>query len=328
MPLDFTLQPAALGMFGRGLTRPECVLCTTAGDVVVSNWQGGVTHIRPDGGQRDIVAADETPGRPPIGTNGFALLANGDFLLANLHNDGGGVWQLRPDGQAEPFLTEVDGHTLEPSNYVGLDRQGRIWITVSTRHKPRSLAQRPDIADGYIVLVDERGARVVADHLGYTNEAIVGGSGDWLYVNETFGRRTSKFPIRADGTLGPRQTLTEYGAGTYPDGLAFDEEGAVWITSVISNRVIRVEPDGTQQIIVEECDAGTLAQIEIDFLDHRFGPHSHEAIKTEVMQSISSIAFGGPDRRTAYLGNLLDDKLYTFRSPVAGLPMAHWEFRL
>ena len=325
MPIDFSLEPNDLGAVGGGLVRPECVLCTAAGDVVVSNWKGGVTHIRPDGSQREILSSGGTR----IGTNGFAMLANGDFLLANLHDEGGGgVWRLRPDGRAEPFLTEVEGRRIQPANYVGLDHRGRIWITVSTRHEPRSLAQRPDIADGYIILVDRKGARVVADHLGYTNEAIVDGSGDWLYVNETFGRRTSKFPINADGSLGPRATLTEYGAGTYPDGLAFDETGAVWITSVISNRVIRVEPDGTQQIVVEENDAGALAQIEVDFLAHRFGPHSHEAIKTEVMRSISSIAFGGPDRKTAYLGNLLDDRLYTFRSPVAGLAMAHWEFRL
>jgi sugar lactone lactonase YvrE len=328
MPLDFSLQPSALGRFGQGFTRPECVICTAAGDVVVSNWKGGVTHVRRDGSQRDIVSAGTTPGLPPIGTNGFAVLANGDFLLANLANDGGGVWRLRQDGRAEPFCTEVEGHVLEPANYVGLDRQGRIWITVSTRHRPRSLAQRPDVADGYIVLVDATGARVVADGLGYTNEAIVDGTGDWLYVNETFGRRTSRLRIKGDGSLGRRETVTEYGAGTYPDGLAFDEAGAVWITSVISNRVIRVEPDGTQQLILEEADPAVLAAIEADFQAGRFGPASHEKIRTEVMQSISSIAFGGPDRKTAYLGNLLDDTIYTFRSPVAGLAMAHWAFRL
>lgn len=324
MPLDLSLRPSDLGRFGQGLTRPECVLCTGAGDVVVSNWKGGVTHVRPDGSQRDILSQGPTP----IGTNGFAVLANGDFLLANLHNDGGGVWRLHPDGAAEPYLVEVEGQPIQPANYVGLDRQGRVWITVSTRHEPRSLAQRPDIADGYVILVDAKGARVVADGLGYTNEAIVDGAGDWLYVNETFGRRTSRFPIRGDGSLGRRETITEYGAGTYPDGLAFDEAGAVWITSVISNRVIRVEPDGTQEILLEEADAAVLDAIEADFQAGRFGPASHEKIRTEVMQSISSIAFGGPDRKTAYLGNLLDSTVYTFRSPVAGLAMAHWDFRL
>lgn len=325
MAIDFQLTPQDLGRFGKGFTRPECVICTATGDLFTSHWGGGVTRVHPDGRQQDIVAKAEKP----IGTNGFALLPNGDCLLANLHNDGGGgVWRLKPDGQAEPFLVELDGKPIQPANYVGLDRKGRIWITVSTRLEPRSLAQRPGVADGYVIVVDEGGARQVTDGLGYTNEGIVDGSGDWLYVNETFARRTSKYAIKANGDLGPRETVTEYGEGVWPDGLAFDETGAFWMTSVISNRVIRVEPGGSQQVIVEENDPDVLAAIEHDFQTNNFGPHSHEKIKSEVMQSISSIAFGGPDRRTAYLGNLLDDTIYTFRSPVAGMAMAHWEFKV
>lgn len=38
---------------------------------------------------------------------------------------------------------------LPPTNYVHLDAQGRVWITVSTRTTPRSDAYRPDIADGF-----------------------------------------------------------------------------------------------------------------------------------------------------------------------------------
>ena len=38
----------------------------------------------------------------------------------------------------------------------------------------------------------------------------------------------------------------------------------------------------------------------------------------------TSIAFGGPDRKTAYIGSLRQKQLATFRSPVAGAPMAHW----
>jgi hypothetical protein len=43
-----------------------------------------------------------------------------------------------------------------------------------------------------------------------------------------------------------------------------------------------------------------------------------------VLQNISSLAFGGADRRTAYLGCLLGDRLACFRAPVAGHPPPHW----
>ena len=53
-----------------------------------------------------------------------------------------------------------------------------------------------------------------------------------------------------------------------------------------------------------------------------------DTVAAEVAQSISSIAFGGPDRKTVYLGNLLDERIYTLQSPVAGVPPSHWKLNL
>ncbi len=47
-------------------------------------------------------------------------------------------------------------------------------------------------------------------------------------------------------------------------------------------------------------------------------------MKSERLQNIASIAFGGADRRTAYLGSLMGTTLATFRSPVPGRPLPHW----
>ena len=324
---NFQLKPKDLGYFGNGLTRPECVLCLADGTVITSQAEGGVSVIGTGGGRRDILG-QRTDGLPPVMTNGFALTKSGDFLLADLHGSGGGAWRLSQSGDVTPLLVELDGQALPSANFVGVDHAGRIWITISTRHDPHALAYRPDVADGFIILIDDKGARIVADGLGYTNEAIVDPSGDWLYVNETMARRTSRYPINAGNNLGPRETFVEYGHGTYPDGLAFDEEGAFWMTSVVSNRVVRVTPDGAQSVVIEENDPEQLEVIEKAYLAGEMGRAHMDNIQTDVMQSISSIAFGGPDRRTAYLGNLLDAKLYTFESPVPGFAPSHWGVRL
>ena len=322
----FQIEPRDLGFYGNGLTRPECVLCLADGTVITSHWDGGVSVIGADGAHKNILG--QRGGLPPVATNGFALTKTGDFLLADLHGEGGGAWRLSPSGDVSPLLVELDGAALPSANFVGVDHKERIWITISTRHDPRALAYRPDIADGFIILMDGQGARIVADDIGYTNEAIVDPSGEWLYVNETMARRTSRYRIRDDNSLGPRETFVEYGAGTYPDGLAFDEEGAFWMTSVVSNRVVRVTADREQSIVIEENDPEQLAVVEKAFLAGEMGRAHMDSIETEVMKSISSIAFGGPDRRTAYLGNLLDSKIYTFESPVPGFTPSHWNVRL
>lgn len=309
---------------GRGLVRPECVLAAADGSLYSADWRGGVAHLRPDGSA--ALYAGRLTGERPLRPNGIALRREGTFLLADLGEREGGVFALDRAGDVRPFLERVDGVDLPPTNFVAEDASGRIWITVSTRQKPRALAYRPDTADGFVVLVDAAGARIVADGLAYTNEALVSPDGRWLYVNETFGRRLSRFRIAADGSLSGRETVTTFGRGTYPDGLAFDAEGGVWITSIVSNRVIRVARDGGQTLMLEDADAAHVDWAEEAFLAGEMGrPHLDRAAG-RILRNVSSLAFGGADLRTAYLGCLLGDAIAYFVAPVAGQAPVHWQW--
>ena len=312
----------SLRFVGRGLNRPECVLATARGDLYAADWRGGVARIAPDGAHE--LYAGRLPGGRPLRPNGIALRRDGSFLLADLGEREGGVFQLFRDGRVQPFLVEVDGAGLPPTNFVTEDAAGRVWVTVSTRKHPRSLDYRPDCADGFIVLADGRGARIVADGIGYTNEAIVSPDGGWLYVNETFGRRLSRFPIRPDGSLGAKEVVTSFGHGTYPDGLTFDAEGHAWITSVVSNRVIRVAPTGAPTLVLEDADAAHIEECEAAYLSGTLGRPHLDKIAGRVLRNVSSLAFGGKDLRVAYLGCLLGDSIAAFDSPVAGHAPAHW----
>ena len=318
IPLD------ALRPVGTGLVRPECVLATSSGTLYTADWRGGVACIAADGSQS--LFAGSLPDARPLRPNGIALRRDGSFLLADLGETAGGVFVLDRRGQVRPLVDRVDGIELPPTNFVFEDRHERTWITVSTRHVPRAAAYRADVADGFIVVVDSQGARIVADGLGYTNEAALSADGAWLYVNETFGRRLSRFRVRPDGSLHGRETVTSFGHGIYPDGLAFDAAGHAWITSIVSNRVLRVAPGGTTEVILEDADPAHVERCEAAYLSGQMGrPHLDHAAGS-VLKNISSLAFGGPDLRTAYLGCLLGDSLMSFRSPVAGQPPVHWHF--
>jgi hypothetical protein len=72
----------------------------------------------------------------------------------------------------------------------------------------------------------------------------------FLYVVETFARRISRFPLLNAG-LGRGEVFAELGPGHYPDGIAFDVEGALWVTSIFSNRVSRISPDREIQRVLE-----------------------------------------------------------------------------
>jgi sugar lactone lactonase YvrE len=321
---ELRLARDELRFVGSGLVRPECVLANAAGDLFTADWRGGVAHLRPDGGQALYVGTG--PAGLALKPNGIALLRDGSFLLTHLGNDEGGVFQLQRDGRVTPWLLQVDGVDLPATNFVVEDTGGAFWVTVSTRLKPRALGYRRSCDDGFIVRVDERGAAIVADGLGYTNEVAVHPTGQWLYVNETFARRLSRFALRADGSLGVKEVVTEFGPGTFPDGLAFDEEGHAWVVSIVSNRLIRVAPDGQCTVWLEEADAEHLAWVEQAFEAGTMGRPHLDGAPSRHLRNISSIAFAGSDRRTAVLGCLLGDTLATLRLPVAGVKPTHWHF--
>ncbi len=315
---------ADLAFVGSGLVRPECVLANAAGDLFTADWRGGVAHLRPDGRQALYLGAGEAGSA--LRPNGIALLRDGSFLLAHLGDDAGGVFRLQRDGRVTPWLLRVDGVDLPPTNFVVEDLAGRFWVTVSTRLKPRALGYRRSCHDGFIVRVDARGAAIVADGLGYTNEVAVHPDGQWMYVNETFSRRLSRFALHRDGSLGSKEVVAEFGPGTFPDGLAFDEEGHVWVVSIVSNRLVRVAPDGEPTLWLEEAHAEHLADVERAYESGTMGRPHLDGAPSHSLRNISSIAFAGSDRRTAVLGCLLGDRLATLRLPVAGVEPTHWHF--
>lgn len=311
-----------LNFLGRNLSRPECVLTARSGDLFVSDSRGGVSKIASDGSETLYKGRNAPEGFMP---NGIALLKDRSFLIANL-GPTGGVYHLAQDGTLTARLLEVNGKTLPPTNFVSLDRQGRIWVTASTWKIPRELSMFKGHADGFIAVIDDKGARIVAEGIGFTNEAIVDPTEEWLYVNETMAQRTSRFPIRADGSLGDKELVAAYGSATFPDGLTFDAEGGVWIVSVASNRLIRTAPDGSQETFLEDADPAMLDEVARKFDAGECARPLIDSGGERKFGNLASVAFGGEDLRTMYLGTLFRSDVIHFRSDFRGAEPVHWNF--
>ena len=103
-PHTLAIPATALGHFGSGLHRPECVLATASGTLFISDKRGGIMRIATDGTQH-------LGGTSCLIPNRFALQRDGSFLVANMGDDGG-VWHIDPRGQASPWLVEFDGQRL------------------------------------------------------------------------------------------------------------------------------------------------------------------------------------------------------------------------
>ena len=330
---DWRVDPSTIVRVGRDLQRPECILAERGGTLWSADARGGVMRIASDGGQRlvtqrrsDTFDLDDDPARSLLtGTlpNGLAFAANGDILIANFGTDR--LERMTREGVTEVLCDNIDGHPLGKVNFVLRDSRDRIWVTISTKVNPWSDAISNSLCDGAIILIDERGPRIVADNLRFANEVRLDADERYLYVAETTGKRVSRFRVLPDG-LGPRETYgpSDLGRGVI-DGIAFDAEGNLWATMIFADRLVAITPGGDLIELLDDGVAATTDAFEAEFASGRsVGFDTLFATGGPICPWMASVTFGGPDLRTVYLGGLRAVDIPSFRSPIAGLPMVHW----
>jgi sugar lactone lactonase YvrE len=318
---------------GQDLQRPECILAERDGTLWTADARGGVMRIATDGTQRLIAQA-------PTGTslngersaeqlilggtlpNGIAFDGNGDILIANFGTDA--IELMTRDGLSRTLHDRIDGQPLGKTNFVLTDRRSRIWFTVTTRLQPWTRSINEKAPDGYVGLIDDQGIRIVADGFVGTNEIRLDANEEWLYVVESNARRISRLRVAADGSLSQREVFGPANLGGIPDGFAFDGAGNLWITLIMAERLVALTPEGDLLTLLDDGRPEAIANFDRHFWAGTMTPEIMATCAGTLAPWMASLTFGGPDLKTVYLGSLMGHSLPCFRSPVAGLPMAHW----
>ncbi|MGO4832577.1 SMP-30/gluconolactonase/LRE family protein [Rhizobiaceae sp. 2RAB30] len=288
----FQLDHGDFTFVGEGLSRPECIVAERSGRLWVSDNRGTATRIDPDRRQTLIGTLGGKP-------NGMTLASDGSLLLANIALRK--FFRVQPDGRHEVFLDTIDGQPVGAANFVGRDHAGRVWLSVSSRLDNHLVALEQDVADGYVILIDDKGSRIVVDGLLFTNEVRVDAAGKFLYMAETRAGRISRAPIGADGRVGGKEIFGPgcLQEGALVDGICFDEAGNLWVTEITRNQLWMIAPSGDAHLVYEDPEGS--------ILDHP-----------------SSLTFAGDDLKTVLVGGLNMTRLACFRAPVAGIPLPHW----
>lgn len=310
---DFKLTAADFGTFGQGLSRPECVWIDADG-IWASDARGGVALVAEDGEPQLLGAGISEP-------NGYSRRPDGSFVVAGLAD--GGLHLITPDGATRVLLDQLDGKPLGTVNCAWAEGPDRIWVSVMTRKLPWHAALSTPGHDGYILRVEGDGARceIVADGLELTNELKVTPDGRHLYAAESMGCRVVRFPIAADGSLGPKEYVgpRSLGRGAFTDGFVFDPFGNLWVTVITRNALHVIDRHGKAHVVYSDADEAAVDAM-VEGVETRTG-HVEQlgacASADGPLRLPTSLAFGGPDGRTAYVGSLLMPHLATFRLPEA-----------
>jgi sugar lactone lactonase YvrE len=314
---DFRLNPDQLRFFGQNLHRPESIIATKDGTLWVSDQQAAVTRIDPDGTQTAIGLMGAEP-------NGLAMDRRGNLYVANIGD--GKFYKLYPDGTEEVLLSEFEGKPLGAPNFVFIDRRDRLWLSVSTRSLPWVVSAINPRPDGYILLMDENGVRMVADGIYFTNEIRLDANEEYLYVAETMKSRILRFPVNPDGSLGDREVFgpDPLDEGAWVDGFTFDIEGNLWITTPLRNGLGILTQDGDYHVVFEEVQPDALKNAVTKLEANQLTPEDIFACTGKNWPFPTSVTFAGADLKTVYIGSLIMPHLITFESPIPGLPMGHW----
>jgi gluconolactonase len=152
----------------------------------------------------------------------------------------------------------------------------------------------------------------MAEGFDFTNGLALDADESYLYVCQTIGRNVVRCRIRGDGTLGPlepygpilgevafpRATPEQRARFGVTDGCGFDQEGNLWVTLVVANRIVAITPSGRVETVLHDPTGETMAWP-------------------------TNVSWGGADLRDLYIGSIRRDYILHARSPVPGLPLAH-----
>jgi sugar lactone lactonase YvrE len=209
-----------------GLHFPECLRWHDGRLYFVDMYGDAVHALHPDTGALQTVAEVFHPG-------GIGWLPDGRMLA--VASEDRLILEIGELGN-QPYADLAD---LAPGwvNDILVDRSGRVYVgnfgydLFADEPRPTNL-----------IVVDVDGTAAVQPGEVVFPNGMVKRSDGRLVVAESFGKCLTTFAIAEDGSL-RRESSLPLGE-IVPDGICIDAEDHIWVSTVYTNEVVRVSPDG------------------------------------------------------------------------------------
>jgi gluconolactonase len=221
-------------IFANGLDHPECCAFDREGTL----WAGG------EAGQLYRI---DRAGNVETVTNlggfccGVALSPDDREIYVCV--SGVGVVRASKTGEHRVFATHAGDHAIVAPNYLLFDNGGRLIVTDSGNWMKRNGRLLRFTPDG-------RG-EVLAGPFGYANGLALTAGGRRLFMVESDSDSVLRFEISASGTFGTPEKHAE-NVGRFPDGLALDSSGNLYVCCYASDEIWRIGTDGKKTLLAHD----------------------------------------------------------------------------
>lgn len=263
--------------FVTGLDHPEGVAVGRSGNLYAGGEAGQVYRISADGRKIEVVAS--TGGD----CLGITLDREENIYVCDLGQKA--LFKVTPQGAVTKLADAADGRKLVLPNFSVFDSRGNLYFSDSGVWKE---------ANGVVCKLDRDGKATIFSPgpFHFANGLALDGSEQFVYVIESNLDRVVRVPIRADGTAGNPEVYAE-GLEHVPDGMAFDCQGNLYVTTYASNCIYRVTPERKVDLLCQDVDNLLLCQP-------------------------TNCAFGGENFDQLYVGNLGRDHLSVLDLKIKG----------
>jgi gluconolactonase len=279
--VDFEVLAAGLGFVEGPVVLPD-------GDVVVASiTEGALFRIATDGGLR---ARIDVGGGP----NGLAVDGAGIVYVAQ----NGGIWGGKPGCPAGVQRVEGDrvDHIatapFEAPNDLCFGPDGRLYVTDP---RAETMPVEPETAlPGrlWACQPDGSGVELLVEGPRFINGLAFDAAGEALYIVETSLPHLIHRAAWSPAGLGPLVEVHRLERG-FPDGIALDTDGNLWVATTFDDSIHVVAPDG-RLLRTLPCGEGTLP---------------------------TNVCFGGPDRDVLYVTASGTGAVLHLRVDAQGLPL-------
>lgn len=222
MPPEIPIE--SFEVFARDVDHAECIAFDRGGNLWAGGEAGQVYRLTSDG-RLELVAN--------LGSYSAGLAfspGEEDLFVCNPRL---GVVRVRRDGRFSVFASHCGAHKLICPNYGLFDAQGNYYVTDSGLWQERNGLLLRFTPDGR--------SEFLAGPFGYPNGLALSADEKSLFMVESKTDSIHRFEIRADGSLGPAE-LYASDCGRFPDGLALDAEGNLYVCCYASDEIWRISP--------------------------------------------------------------------------------------